>query len=148
MYRPADHGGSCADGHALTASITSLRLLGKQLYIQTEGCNAGWADLVFSQSGATHDQGADDNELETFSTDGMCGGFTRATHETKWTRYFEDGTLLGAVTSLSDGSLTPPAAYRGMVRCGVNMPSMDHVTPSDPRLPVNRSTQMVFPSWR
>lgn len=141
VYRPADHAAftgsafSCSNGHPLAASVSSLRALGKRLYIQTEGCDAGWASWVFTNSGPNHDQGPDKDELETFSVNGVCGGFDRATHETKWTRFLEDGTLLGAFTSTSDGTLTAAPVFRGMVRCGVNMASMDHVTPSDPRLP-------------
>jgi hypothetical protein len=143
VYTPTDHADflnapfACNNGHPLEASIASMRATGngKRLYIHTEGCDAGWANLVFDkEAGNRHTQGADKSQLATFSADGVCGGFDRATHKTRWTRYFEDGTLLGATTAMSDGSLTPVEAFRGMVRCGVNMPSMDHVTPSDPRL--------------
>ncbi|MGH8562153.1 MAG: phosphatidylinositol-specific phospholipase C domain-containing protein, partial [Nevskiales bacterium] len=137
VYTPADHADfvdrafACNNGHPLEAGIETLRTRGKRLYIHTEGCNAGWANRVFDkEAGGRHTQAPDESQLQTFSVDGVCGGFDRATHKSKWTRYFEDGTLVGAATRMSDGSLTPVEAYRGMVRCGVNMPTMDHITPS------------------
>ncbi len=141
LYTPADHAAflgrafSCSNGHPLEASIESLRQAGRRLYVHTEGCDAGWAALVFNkEAGNRHTQGANESQLTAFSETGMCGGFDRATHRTRWTRYFEDGTLLGAATGLSDSDFGSTEEFRGMVRCGVNMPSLDHVTPNDPRL--------------
>jgi S-formylglutathione hydrolase FrmB len=141
LYTPADHAAflgrsfACGNGHPLEAGVEALRARGKQLYIHTEGCDAGWAALVFNkEAGGRHSQGPNESQLTTFSESGMCGGFDRATHRTRWTRYFEDGTLVGAATGLSDSDFGSTEEFRGMVRCGVNMPSLDHVTPNDPRL--------------
>jgi poly(3-hydroxybutyrate) depolymerase len=146
LYKPADHQAflqetnpaasfSCNSGHPLEAGIDALRSRGKRLYIHTEGCNAGWATRVFNLGGGNRHTQGPSGSLTAFDETGACGGFNRATHRSRWTRYFEDGTLVGAATGLSDTEVGTMEEFRGMVRCGVNMPSLDHVTPSDPRLP-------------
>ncbi len=140
VYTPTDHGGSCQDGHPLTMTINNLRdgfTDKKQVYIQTEGCDAGWSELVFDKNHSNNNQSANDGQLLASGNgeDEFCGGFKVSDHKNKFTRFFEDGTMLGAITNPDNLSPATPEEFANMVRCGVNMPAMDQVTPSDPRLP-------------
>ena len=135
IYRPGDHGATCEDEAAITSqsswlnvSRQQMREAGAQVMIYTGTCSDGaserWASLFHRKRGSNHVQSA------RLSFDGYhypeCD-FDRATHETRWTRFYEDGTLVGAFTG-SPG-LRVVDAMPEMLRCGVNMPSPDFLVP-------------------
>lgn len=125
IYRPA---GACEDGLPLDVSAADIIGGGKQLVIAS-ACGAGpvWRGLVHSQDHFWVEDGPAD-----FDAAPPCG-FGPADYEQKWTRYFEDSTWLTTMVSGSSSPLTPIHAA-AMVRCGVNMPSFDQLSPEDGRL--------------
>jgi hypothetical protein len=132
LYRPADAGRSCSDGFPVDLSRDDILAAGRQVVIYS-GCGAGnaWPQQVWQRR--FHSQQ---------SMSGLGNGailfpdqcvFSAAQFTGDWTRIFEDSTLVGTLTGAT--RLSTAAEVREMVRCGINMPSLDQVGPSDPRLP-------------
>jgi hypothetical protein len=134
LYVPADAGRSCADGFPVDLSRSDVLAAGKQVVIYT-GCGAGsaWPALVWARR--LHSQE---------SMNGLGAGiihypdacvFTADQFRDHWTRMYEDSTLVCEANPPPGACrLSTADEVREMVRCGINMPSLDQIAPSDPRL--------------
>lgn len=135
IYRPADHGAACNDDAPvsdpaswLNVSRAAMLAAGRPLLVYTGTCADGnsdlWADLFHRKRGSNHVQSArQDFSDYQFPT---CD-FDRQTHNSRWTRFYEDATLIGAITGSS--GLRIMEVVPEMLRCGVNMPSPDFLLP-------------------
>lgn len=132
LLKPADLGRSCADGFPVEISTDAIRAAGKQVAIYT-GCGAGsaWPELVWQRQRHTQSSISGLGDAAIAFPD-QCV-FTPQQYAENWTRFFEDHTLLGTATGAAR-KITAPEVVE-MLRCGVNMPSLDMVGPNDPRLP-------------
>ncbi|MCH8542501.1 MAG: hypothetical protein LAT61_02910 [Alcanivorax sp.] len=135
IFRPGDHGATCEDAAAiadpaswLNVSRSQMLAAGARVIVYTGTCSDGvsesWASLFHRKRGSNHVQSAR-TSFEGYHYP-ECD-FDRATHNTRWTRFYEDGTLVGAITG-SPG-LRVVDAMPEMLRCGVNMPSPDFLVP-------------------
>ncbi|WP_111657974.1 PKD domain-containing protein [Isoalcanivorax indicus] len=135
IYQPAAHGATCDDDAPvsdptswLNVSRAQMLAAGRPLMIYTGTCADGnsalWADLFHRKRGSNHVQSArqDFTDYRFPACD-----FDRHTHRSRWTRFYEDGTLVGAITGSS--GLRVMEAVPEMLRCGVNMPSPDFLLP-------------------
>lgn len=144
IFRPAEHGAQCNDNTPVTDPTSwinlnraQIRAAGKQVMIFTGTCGqgAGWPALVHNKRSA-HYVETSEHSYAGFAypaCQAADGAFSAFDYASKWTRFFEDSTLLSALVNGPSEAITA-AQVREMTRCGVNMPSLDQVTPSDPRL--------------
>lgn len=130
LYTPSDHGTGCQDGLPLDATMDAIRAAGRQVIVYAGGCS-GLSDLLFAK-GPNHVQRGSGSYLGMRYPDDCR--FTEADFRTRWTRIYEDATLVGAVAG-GTSRLSSAEEVAEMVRCGVNMPSLDLIHPDDPRLP-------------
>ncbi len=138
LFRPdIDTPHTCAEGQPLDSSIEDVRAAGKQLIIYGD-CNYGsdGANLVFSTD-STHIQQGGGSYIGIQAPD-ACG-FSLDDLDNKWVRYYEDGTLVGALTGVDRQATVQDVEQ--MARCNINMPSLDHLVPFDGRL------QALIWSW-
>jgi hypothetical protein len=144
LFRPADHGAACDDDAPITdphswinLSRAQIAAAGKQVMIFTGSCGTGtaWPALVHNKKDPAY------VETSVSSYDGYAfptcmtrdeHAFSPEEFATKWTRLFEDSTWLSIATGGS-GTRMSADNVRTMMQCGVNMPSLDQVEPSDPR---------------
>lgn len=126
-FTPADASRDCSAGRPLDISRAAVRAAGKQVIV-VSACGAGsaWRSLVF-------DYATKNVQNDGFTPYPACG-HDRATYGTKWVRYFEDSTWLSAMANGAGPGITA-ADVAEMTRCGVNMVSLDQLTPNDARLP-------------
>lgn len=122
---------SCEAGQPLAVSINDVRRAGAQAMIYSS-CNFKTAagDSIFFGRNGTHTQKGSGSQKGIAALDECL--FSAEDHANKWTRYFEDGTLLGALTGKE--ALANVSEVREMAKCNINMPSLDHVLPFDGRL--------------
>jgi hypothetical protein len=149
LFRPAAHGSTCDDDTLPIATthswidVTRQQILdaGKQVLIFTGSCGSGskWPALVHNKDahGGVHYRETSESDYAGFAypaCQAADGAFSATEYATKWTRFFEDSTWLSAMVN---GPSVPinAAQVHEMMRCGVNMPSLDQVEPSDARLP-------------
>lgn len=138
LFRPGlDTAHTCEQGQPLETSIAEVRAAGKQLIIYGD-CNYGndGANLVFGTDG-THTQRGGGSYIGIQAPD-ACG-FSLSDLETKWVRYYEDGTLVGALSGVDRQANVDEVTQ--MARCNINMPSLDHLLPFDGRM------QALIWSW-
>jgi len=137
IYKPAEFGGGCRaeeeSGLPMDLSPSDIRAAGKQV-IMYAGCGVGeaWAGLFYSQANRVQTQ---PNSYEGFGFDGGADNcfIERADYQSRWTRMWEDRTFVGAASGGAGARITPEVV-REMMGCGLNMPSLDLLTPGDPRL--------------
>jgi hypothetical protein len=126
----------CAD-MPLGASRDQILAAGAQVMI-VANCRSGWSSDVF---------GWDENHVESGSIANYqpypaCDAtYSRAVYDTNLVRYFEDSTLVSAVTGSPiaspaqyAASLLSPAKVASMTGCGVNLFGFDQILPDDGRL--------------
>jgi poly(3-hydroxybutyrate) depolymerase len=148
IFRPAEHASSCGDDSLPLSATTSWVALtrqqildaGKQVLIITGTCGNGakWPALAHNKDarGGIHYTETSENTYAGFAypqCQASDGAFSASEYANKWTRFFEDSTWLSAIVNGPSQPITAPQ-LREMMRCGVNMPSLDQITPSDPRL--------------
>ncbi len=133
IYRPGDHGKTCADGIPLDVSVEDIRAAGRQIVIYTTGCDRDpvWAGLIHGQNGREQDSAAGIGAGAADFVYPQCY-FERELYDSSWVRFFEDSTFVGAATGA--GPEITPALLREMVRCGAQMPSLDMLRPDKPQL--------------
>ncbi len=131
LYRP---GGPGCTELPLDLTTRQVREAGAQV-IAVGGCGQGsaaWNAIAF-----------DDDRIRRESTYrgdpyGFpgCGGVDRETDAAHWIRWFEDATVVSSVSATGGQAPAPVTAdvVREWTRCGVNQPSLDHLTPDDERL--------------
>ncbi len=149
IYRPAAHGASCNDNSTIsnpTAWINltraQIRAAGKRLMIFTGSCGVGtaWPALVHNKRDA-HYVESGESSYEGYAYPGCRvpadGSYPASDYANKLTRFYEDSTLVAVATDPTAPPRTGVTvnALREMVRCDVNLPGLDQVTPDDPRLP-------------
>lgn len=134
ILRPGEPGadGSCSN-HKIPLDLSPAQILaaGKQVLIYSSGCghDAGWDAIIHDQS----------NRLQGPSTDfgdsqySDCH-FSRAQYESSWTRFYDSSTLVDAVSGSGTALPVSPAQIRQMVRCGVDMPSINFLDPHTEQL--------------
>lgn len=135
LLRPGQPGaaGSCT-GNKIPLQLSPAQILaaGKQVLIYSSGCgkNPGGWDAVI------HDQA---NRRQGPSTD--FGGsvypscvFTREQYKTSWTRFYDSSTFVDVVTNSGTAQPVTPSQIREMVRCGVDMPSINYLDPHTAQL--------------
>lgn len=149
IFRPSEHASTCGDDTLPVATthswiaLTRQEILdaGKQVLIFTGSCGSGskWPALVHNKDahGGVHYTETSESSYAGFAypnCKAQDGAFSAAEYAAKWVRFFEDSTWLSATVN---GPSTPMNAdqVHEMMRCGVNMPSLDQVEPSDARLP-------------
>lgn len=140
VYRPSAHGASCDDAAAVADPASWLRVTrnqmlaaGKQILTYAETCGNGqpaWTALFHRKTNEAIDQGGDPRGVQYPDN---CV-YSRAVENTKWTRVWHDVTMVGAATGDTGAEYITPAMARELMRCGMNMPSLDFLTPSDGRL--------------
>lgn len=140
VYRPAAHGASCDDAAAAADPASWLRVTrnqmlaaGKQVLTYAETCGNGqpvWTGLFHRKTNEAIDQGGDPRGVQ-YPDDCV---YSRAVENAKWTRVWHDVTMVGAATGDTGAEYITPAMARELMRCGLNMPSLDFLTPSDGRL--------------
>lgn len=127
VLRPAGGAGRCTP---LPLEQTRERLLASGRRVLLFGpCGSGgaWPSYVFDERGRL--TGSDNGRLREPPD---CGpDFTRAQYEASPIRYFEDRTVVGALTGGPDP--IDAALTRRMVRCGVEIIGFDQLTRDDPR---------------
>ena len=127
LYRPpAD--APCRD-FPLDLTRDDIRTAGANILLVSD-CGQGptWPTLVHAY-GDRVEAGTTD-----FTAYPDCGSaFTREEHDAKFIRRFEDGTWLSTMAA-DPGPRIDPGMAAEMLKCGVNQPSFDHLTPDDPRL--------------
>ncbi|HEU0196205.1 MAG TPA: Ig-like domain-containing protein [Nevskiaceae bacterium] len=131
IFRPDEvypTGSACKD-HPIPLAVTleQIRAAGKQVLIYSSGCghNAGWDNIIFDESNRLQD------EADAFGQDHYPScDFTRMQYATHWTRFYDSSTLIDGLGGA--GTFTPvtPTQITQMVDCGVNMPSINFLTPS------------------
>jgi hypothetical protein len=126
----------CAD-MPLGVSRAQILASGAQVMI-VANCRSGWSSDVF---------GWDRNHVESGSTANYrpypaCDAtYSRAVYNSNLVRYFEDSTLVSAVTGSPTATpaqyaanLLSPAKVAAMTGCGVNLFGFDQILPDDGRL--------------
>src|SRR3954451_16690886 len=92
-------------------------------------CGPGaWSSLVF-QRGNPWDESGDPAHYNTCSQD-----MSYRKSDTRFRREFEDSTFVTAATNTAPSTAMSPDNVAVMVRCGVNIISMDQLRPQDGRL--------------
>ena len=132
-----DNPRACGEGQPLEASVQDVRAAGKQviLYGDCRYEDQGQA-LMFDRSG-THLQLGGGSYVGIQAPDNCV--FSLDQIDQNWVRFFEDGTLVGALTGVDRQANIDEV--REMARCNINMPSLDHLQPFDGRL------QALLWSW-
>jgi hypothetical protein len=144
IYRPQTHGAACSDIAVIAdpnswLHVTREQILedGKQVLTYAETCGNGvpvWSGLFHQKTDG--DNGAVDQsgDFANVQYDTDCV-YPRTVEDSHWTRVWHDGTMVGAMPAIgsTDPYITPQMA-RELMRCGLNMPSLDLLTPSDGRL--------------
>lgn len=134
ILRPGQPGkaASC-ENHAipLSLSIDQIRAAGKQVLIYSSGCgnNDAWDAIIHSE--ANRLQGPSTDFGNTHYPDCV---FTRKQHHDSWTRFYDSSTLIDAVSGSGTARPVTPEQIRQMVRCGVNMPSINFLNPHTTQL--------------
>jgi hypothetical protein len=146
VYRPADHGSTCANADAagpgssswLQVSREQIIAAGKQVLLITETCAGGaWDGLFHQKNDGNWVQGTQSSyEGFAYDTCAMPGdaGFM-AERGMKATRVWEDFTLVsGSPAGGGTPAAVTPAVMRELVRCGMTLPGVDRLRPDDGRL--------------
>ena len=146
VYGPAAHGSTCNNSQSADAagSTSWLKLsrqsildAGKQVLLLTETCAGGAWDALFHQmNGGNWVQGTQ-SSYEGFGH-ASCrlpddAGFMAA-RRSRFTRVWEDATLVTATAGGGAPASVAPAVMRELVRCGLNLPGVDRLVPADGRL--------------
>ncbi len=132
LYLPGKHPAApaCGQGQPLEVSVNAVRAAGRQVIVYGS-CSyehEGQA-LMFDRTG-THVQTGAGSYIDMQAPDDCR--FTLEELDTRWVRFYEDGTMVGAVTGVQRQASV--AEVREMARCNINMPSLDHLLPFDGRL--------------
>ncbi|MBF0118860.1 MAG: hypothetical protein HQK79_08485 [Desulfobacterales bacterium] len=133
VYRPTD-----ARSSKIPMNITKTDILktGKRiLFISKEGNNSSWNNLVFN--GVGDRTGFIQYKPGVFRSYPDCGCYSgeliRHEYDNYLIRFYEDSTNLSKLFS-DPGPRIIPSMLREMVRCGVNIPSVDQLEPYDGKL--------------
>lgn len=121
---------ACGQGQPLELSIQQIRQAGKQviIYGACDYVHAGQS-LMFDRTD-THLQRGSGSYIGISAPDNCI--YTLDEIDAHWVRFYEDGTLLGALTGAQRQARADEV--REMARCNINMPSVDHLQPFDGRL--------------
>ena len=146
VYRPAEHGAACNDSAVLGQATSWLHVTrndilraGKQVLTYAETCGndrPAWTALFHRKTdgaGGAIDQGGDQGEDTRYTPAYDQCVYSLANEASHWTRVWHDVTMVGAATGAGDDFITPAIA-RELMRCGMNMPSLDFLVPTDGRL--------------
>ena len=122
---------ACSEGQPTEVSINDVRRAGAQVIIYSS-CRfeAPNGNSIFFGRNGTHTQKGSGSQQGIAALDECL--FSAEQQDRMWTRYFEDGTMLGALTGKD--ALANVSEVREMAKCNINMPSLDHVLPFDGRL--------------
>ncbi len=128
IYRP---GGNCQDA---PVNLTRQQVLnaGKNIILWSGGCGTGeWQSWVYLKNNAVPEE-----NISKFSSYPTCGSPTMSADSytgNKMVRFYEDRTNLTAMFGGGSGHTTT-ANMAEMIKCGVNLPGMDKINPTDGRL--------------
>ncbi|MBW3658427.1 MAG: hypothetical protein KY457_07290 [Actinobacteria bacterium] len=127
LHRPPTDA-PCRD-FPLELTRDDIRAAGANILLVSDcGQGSAWPALVHAY-GDRVEAGTTD-----FTSYPDCGThFTREEHDAKYIRRFEDGTWLSTMAA-DPGPRIDATMAAEMLKCGVNQPSFDHLTPDDPRL--------------
>ncbi|HEU4360594.1 MAG TPA: Ig-like domain-containing protein [Mycobacterium sp.] len=130
LFRPGQiqPGATCATQDIpLDVTLQQIQATGKQVLMYSSGCGhdpTGWDSIIFNESNRLQD------EANAFGNSQYPNcHFTREQYQTSWTRFYDSSTLLDALTGAGSAQPVPPAEIQQMVRCGVNMPSINFLDP-------------------
>lgn len=138
IYQPPTDG----TYHKKPMDLTKQQILaaGKQILLTAQSGETGdeWRKWVYDLRGIRHQKANDGFDA---APDCESSSFSNDNYRQAWVRLWEDTTNLGAATN---GSLQPidGPTLIAMMNCGVNMPSLDQLVPTDTRL-----IDMVW-SWK
>lgn len=146
VYGPAAHGSTCSNRQSadaagstswLNVSRQSILDAGKQVLLLTETCAGGAWDALFHQmNGGNWVQGTQ----SSYAGFGYAGcrlpddADFMAARRSRFTRVWEDATLVTATAGGGAPASVTPAVMRELVRCGLNLPGVDRLVPADGRL--------------
>lgn len=142
VYGPGWHGSACDNsnpatdpGSWLNVSRRQILAAGKQLLLYTETCAGGtWDTLFHRKTGDNVTQGTQESYegrgYEPGADNCVFAAFRRRT----WTRVWEDSTVVTAAAGGGAPAAITPEVARELMRCGLNMPSLDRLYPADGRL--------------
>ena len=135
VFRPGQMhpGATCATQDIpLDVSLARIHATGKQVLMYSSGCGYdpnGWDSIIFNERNRIQDEAS------------AFGGsqypdchFSREQYQTSWTRFYDSSTLIDALSGAGPAQPMPPAQIQAMVRCGVNMPSINFVDPDTAQL--------------
>lgn len=131
IYLP--QGGDCQQ---LPLALTRQEILdsGAQVLV-TGSCNAGWQTVVHGldvRKQKVHD--GLEGDCDATDSSSAADSFTDEDYRQRWTRMWEDSTNVGRAF-VSQAQPVDAAVLGEMIRCGMNMPSIDKFTSSDARIP-------------
>ncbi len=129
LFRPGQvrAGGTCANQDIpLDVSLAQIQATGKQVLMYSGGCghDAGWDAIVFNEGNRLQAEGAAFGNSQYPD----CY-FTREQYQTSWTRFYDSSTLIDALSGAGPAQPMSPSQIHQMVRCGVNMPSINFLDP-------------------
>jgi predicted alpha-1,2-mannosidase/putative CocE/NonD family hydrolase len=147
VYRPAVHGATCNDAAKVSDASSWLHvtrnqmlLAGKQILTYAETCGndrPAWTALFHKktdgQNGAIDQSGDQDDSVQYTAAYDRCV-YALDNELSHWTRVWHDNTMVGAAGAGAGEDYITPAMARELMRCGMNMPSLDLLAPSDGRL--------------
>jgi hypothetical protein len=139
IYRPQSSqitSRGCAD-MPLTVSRDQILASGAQVMI-VANCQSGWSSDVFGWD-RNHVESGDTAAYQPFPT---CDEtYPRSVYSSELVRYYEDSTVVSAVTGSPTASpsqyaanLLSPEKVAAMTGCGVNLFGFDQILPDDGRL--------------
>jgi hypothetical protein len=100
-------------------------------------CQSGWASDVFAWDRNHVESGSTPNYQPYAACDAT---YSRAVYDSELVRYYEDSTLVSAITNPTEtpaqylANLLSPAKVASMTNCGVNLFGFDQILPDDGRL--------------
>ncbi len=137
------HDGAGCFGIPMDVSRAEILAMGKQVILHSKPCKGeaevfGWHAWVFAGVG-DRENGFPEDGPARFSDYPGCGaehGYTRgdamsgSDYEKHMVRFYEDLTHVGAVTGNTKGPISH-AQMGEMMKCEVNLPSLDQLMPAD-----------------
>lgn len=144
LYTPPGDGGC----HVFDTSLTAAEVLATGTHVlAVSGCKVGtaaWRGLVWDDSDVRREATYEAGHREAFRagrcpTPGDAGADLPGYPGGDWIRFYNDGTWLSATAARSiqpggvpvDATAQDAAAW---MRCGVNQPAFDFLTPTDARM--------------
>ncbi len=138
IYHPQQSAIGSGNCQEMPLDVTRNQILSTGAQVMIVGdCEQGWSSDVFGWD--DHVESGDTAAYQPFPT---CDAtYSRQIYNTEMVRYFEDSTLVSAVTSdLTDtwaqylSTMLTPDKVTSMTDCGVQLLSFDQILPFDARL--------------